>query len=160
MKINANDQLDIKGACLSGCDRDLNYYNFRLYMFNSNQWISFPNTSYYFKTGISPQHDLTVKEDLFQDYSFQAIWKIELEVFLPKRNINGSTSIVFLVNYPPRFGFCNIDPRNGTTNTIFSISCLNWIDSDGGLDSYSYYGIKLLKYFTNLKYWTFLSIIG
>ena len=140
-KINANDQLDIKGACLRGCDNSVSFYNYTLYMFSSNQWIPLMNNSYYYKTGLNPQQDLTVKEDLFQDYFPQIIWKIELNVFVPNKNVTGSTSILFYVNYPPRSGSCTLNPTIGTTNTIFSISCLNWIDSDGNVHSYFYYGI-------------------
>ena len=142
MKINANDQLDLKGACINGCDlNNLSFYNYSLYMLTSKKWIPFTNTSYYYTTGLSPQKDLTVKEDLFIDYSLQIIWKIELDVFVPSKNTSGSTSIVFYINFPPRSGSCTINPQNGTTDTLFSISCINWIDLDGILDSYSFYGI-------------------
>jgi hypothetical protein len=148
MKINANDQLDLQGFCLRGCDLSEKFYNYALYMSNSNQWIPFTNTSYYFYTGLMPQTSLTVKEDLFKDYPFQKIWKIELSVFVPSKNKSGSTSIQFYVNFPPQQGSCDINPKQGSTNTLFRISCINWLDSDGILSSFSYYGIlESLKLF-------------
>jgi hypothetical protein len=142
MKINANDQLDLKGSCLSGCDKESNIFTFNLYMWSSstNQWISLTNNSYYFYTGLYPQTDLTIKEELFEGFTSQTIWKVELNVYIPSNNTSGSTSILFQVNYPPRNGLCDINPKNGTTNTLFSISCWNWVDTDGHLDSFAYYG--------------------
>jgi hypothetical protein len=149
MKINANDQLDLKGSCLSGCDKESTTFTYYLYMLNSssNQWISFTNNSYYFYTGLNPQTDLTIKYELFQNLSSQTIWKVELNVYVPTKNTSGSTSILFIVNFPPRNGLCDINPKNGTTNTLYSISCWNWIDPDGNVDSYAYCGIYFLKFF-------------
>ena len=143
-KINANDQLDLKGLCLSGCDINENYYTYTLYMLITNQWIPFTNTSYYFYTGIMPQTSLTVKEDLFRDYPLQKAWKIELNVFVPSKNKSGSASIQFFVNIPPQQGSCDVNPKQATTNTPFGISCMNWVDPDGKLSSISYYGIKFI----------------
>jgi hypothetical protein len=142
MKINANDQLDLKGYCLSGCDKESTIFTYYLYMLNSSskQWISFKNNSYFFYTGLNPQTDLTIKEELFQKFPSQTIWKVELNVYVPSKNTSGSTSILFLVNFPPSNGLCDINPKNGTTNTLFSISCWNWMDRDGYLDAFAYYG--------------------
>jgi hypothetical protein len=130
MKINANDQLDLKGSCLSGCDKESTIFTYYLYMLNSssNQWISSTNNSYFFYTGLNPQTDLTIKEELFQDFPSQTVWKVELNVYVPSKNTSGSTSIIFLVNFPPKNGLCDINPKNGTTNTLFSFSCSNWVD--------------------------------
>jgi hypothetical protein len=145
MKINANDQLDLKGSCLSRFDKESTIFTYYLYMLNSssNQWISFTNNSYYFYTGLNPQTDLTIKEELFEDFPFQTIWKVELNVYVPSKNTSGSTSILFLVNFPPKNGLCDISPKDGTTDTLFSIYCRNWIDADGYLDSFAYYGYFL-----------------
>ena len=137
MKINANDQLDVRGVCLIGCDSTTQTYEYKLYMLNSNQWIPFTNSSYFVYTGLAPYTSLTVKEALFLDNYPQNIWKIDFGTL----NTNSSASIVFYVNFPPRFGTCDVYPQNGTTNTLFSIKCLNWMDPDGYLNSLSYYGI-------------------
>lgn len=141
MKINSNDQLDLKGKCLSGCNFEQSIYSFNLYMLNSNSnsFLRFTNYSKYVQTG-STETEITVKKDLFQDFSSQKIWKIELNVFFPIQNISGSASIFFMVNFPPKDGSCGINPKNGSTSTLFTISCLNWIDSDGNVDSFAYYG--------------------
>jgi hypothetical protein len=142
MKINANDQLDLKGSCLSGCDMESNIFTYELNMLSSssNRWISFTNNSYYFYTGLTPETDLTIKEELFQNFPYLPILKVDLNVYVPSKNSSGSASILFLVNFPPKNGLCDISPKNGTTDTLFSISCWNWMDTDGNLDSFAYYG--------------------
>jgi hypothetical protein len=137
MKINANDQLDLKGACLTGCN-DLSY-SYNIYMLVGNQWIPFTNVSYYHK----PEgfiKDLTAKKSLFSDFPNQAIWKFELEAFNPLKNISGSASLIVYVNQPPTPGICDISPKSGTTSTIFNIYCADWSDNDGGIVNFTFYG--------------------
>ena len=154
MKINANDQLDLKGYCLNGCDNETNIYEYYLYMLNSTskQWIPFRNPSLYFYTVLYSYKDLTIKEELFQIYFTQTIWKVELSIFVPSKNVSGSSSVLFLVNFPPRDGLCDVNPKNGTTETIFTIFCWNWIDTDGSLDSFAYYGMNFLKYKPDIEF--------
>lgn len=111
-------------------------------MFNSSsaQFSLFSNLNNYIQVGFT-QTELTVKKDLFQDYSFQNVWKVELNTFFPIQNVSASASVVFLVNFPPKNGSCSMNYNNGSTDTLFSISCLNWIDSDGNVDSLAYYGL-------------------
>jgi len=118
-------------------------------MLISNQWIQMTNASYYFYSGMNLQTTyLTIKEELFHDFSPQNIWKIDLNVFVPSKNTSGMASIIFYVNFPPISGSCDINPKNGTTNTLFEILCSNWIDSDGYLDSYAFYG----SFYLDLNY--------
>ena len=143
MKINANDQLDLKGHCLNGCDNETSIYTYHLYMLNSTkkQWIPFTNPSFYFYTGLYPYKELTIKEKLFQNYSSQSIWKVELIIFVPNKNLSGSASIIFLVNFPPKGGSCDINPKNGTTSTQFQIICTDWVDLNGAIAKFSFYCI-------------------
>ena len=148
MKINANDQLDLNGYCLRGCENETSIYTYRLFMLNSSsaQWIPFTVGFYSIYTDLAlSQTDLTVKEELFQDYSHISVWKVELNVFNPSENTSGSAAVHFLVNFPPINGSCDINPKNGSTDSLFSIVCSNWFDSDGKLDSFSYYGYFTLS---------------
>ncbi len=45
-----------------------------------------------------------------------------------------------MVNQPPVNGSCSINPLNGTTSSLFTISCPGWVDADG-INDYSLYGI-------------------
>jgi hypothetical protein len=82
---------------------------------------------------------LTLKEDIFSDHSSILIWKIELEVHLSSRNVSGKSSMLFSVNFPPRFGYCTVYPENGTTQTLFDIKCENWVDKEGSVFNFVFY---------------------
>ncbi len=43
------------------------------------------------------------------------------------------------INKGPENGLCTIDPSEGTINTLFNITCSNWIDTDG-IKDYLFYG--------------------
>ena len=49
MKINSNDQLDLKGTCLSNCNGKSLVYSFAVYQMDPvlKRWIPFTNNSYY-----------------------------------------------------------------------------------------------------------------
>ena len=142
--MNSNDQLDLVGSCLVGCTGSDLTYEFNLYMLDSssNTWILFTNSSYYFTWG-SSNSNLTILKNLFDDHSLQTIWKIQLNVIVAYGNqsYTGSTSVQVLVNYPPLLGVCDINPRNGTTSTLFQISCNGWTDVSGTVTLFSFYGI-------------------
>ncbi|CAF3373773.1 unnamed protein product [Rotaria sp. Silwood1] len=53
-------------------------------------------------------------------------------------SIHGIGAIDFMINSPPENGTCSISPHNGTTTTLFTIICENWIDANGVRD-YSFY---------------------
>jgi hypothetical protein len=54
----------------------------------------------------------------------------------------------FIINQPPENGSCSINPLNGTTSTLFTISCPNWQDQDG-IKDYSFDG--MLHFFKRKK---------
>jgi hypothetical protein len=47
------------------------------------------------------------------------------------------------INESPREGSCSIDPFNGTTLTLFTINCSNWVDQDQ-IKDFTFYGSYLL----------------
>ena len=152
MKINSNDQFDLKSSCIAGCEGTNLTFRFNLYLLNGtlNKWIPFSNSSYFFTIGQSNSY-LVIKKDLFRDFSSQVIWKIESNIELvtyTNETLTASTSMKVYVNFSPKYGICTISPTNGTTNTVFSLNCQNWIDSNGSVGFYSYYG--RLKYFEKL----------
>jgi hypothetical protein len=145
MSINAYDQLDLIGSCLVGCMGNSPIYTYNLYMLNNitNQWIPFTKSSYYYQTDLTPNSFLTIRQNLFEDFPSQIIWKVELvvnTVLSNNENVNGSTSMIFNVNFPPKSGSCDINPKNGTTSTQFKIICTNWVYSNGAMAKYSFYG--------------------
>ena len=42
-----------------------------------------------------------------------------------------SSALDFAINQPPNNGSCSISPLQGTTSTLFTVSCLDWFDEDG-----------------------------
>ena len=142
MKINANDQLDIKGICLAGCYGDGQSFSYNILMRNSstNLWMPLiAKKNYTYSTGLMSS-DLTLTESIFADFPENIIWKIELSIYIASRNASGVTSVLFYVNRPPKNGSCILSPTNGFTSTIFKITCLEWIDFDGSLASFAFYG--------------------
>ena len=113
----------------------------------TNNWIPFKNDSYYYQTGQSLSQ-LTILSDLFLTYSSVLLWKIELVLNLTKyddTNIKGLSSVTFYVNQPPTPGTCDIEPKNGTTNDLFTIFCDQWSDDyDGNLVNFTFYCKKQL----------------
>jgi hypothetical protein len=153
MQINGNDQLDLKSSCLSGCQNgDILTFSYNLYLLNTstNQWDRFTDNSYFYSTG-KTLSDLTIKKQLFSDFIAQKIWKIDLilDDFNPMQNQTqiATSSLIFYVNQPPSSGTCDINPKSGTTSTLFSISCSSWIQQDGSPPlKYVFYGkIFILK---------------
>ena len=106
-------------------------------------WSSFTQSEYFY---VSNQlgTELTLK-DLFRNYSSLIKWKIELTVYIASRNVSGKMSILFFVNFPPRFGYCQVNPQIGSTLTQFEIKCSNWTDTEGSLVNFAYYGSFLIQ---------------
>jgi hypothetical protein len=85
---------------------------------------------------------LTIKPALFFASHNIARWKIDFEVLTSSfygGTAFGYSSIVVGINQLPKVDSCSIEPQNGTTNTIFQISCNNMIDSDGFVAKVEYY---------------------
>jgi hypothetical protein len=147
MKINSNDELDLMGSCLSKCDGLSITHTFLIYMLDSssNNWIPFTNESYFY-TSIESDMNLIVLKDLFKLHSHQLIWKVEYKTTVlsyANQNLTGQSSLLFYVNRPPLNGTCDIEPKNGSTNDLFYITCEKWSDVEGSVTSYSYFGNKI-----------------
>jgi len=73
-------------------------------------------------------------------------------VHISSPNVSGKSSILFSVNFPPRLGYCTVNPAIGTTKTLFGIKCGNWIDTEGIVFNFAFYGkfiyfkIKFIKF--------------
>jgi hypothetical protein len=83
-------------------------------------------------------NNFTSTTDLFLQNSQIEYWRFEV-IYSFDSGI-GSSAINFVINPPPQNGSCSINPLNGTTSTLFTISCSNWFDQDG-IKDYSFYGV-------------------
>ncbi|CAF4665152.1 unnamed protein product [Rotaria sp. Silwood1] len=102
------------------------------------QWTLLPNIrtyAYNWFFGIDSEN-FTATKDLFINYPSVKYWRFE--VIYSMDSIHGIGAIDFMINSPPENGTCSISPHNGTTTTLFTIICENWIDANGVRD-YSFY---------------------
>ena len=68
--------------------------------------------------------NFTSTNDLFVRFRNETHWKFE--VIYQFEGINSSSALNFEINPPPSNGSCEINPRNGTTNTLFNVTCSHW----------------------------------
>lgn len=78
----------------------------------------------------------TAAKNLILDHLDIVLWRFE--VLYTYESGQSSSSMDFVINQPPSNGSCQIDPRNGTTRTLFTVSCLHWLDDDG-IEDYTLY---------------------
>jgi hypothetical protein len=78
-------------------------------------------------------------KELFVDHPQTEYWRFEVTYSLLSET--SSSAINFVINQPPRNGSCSIKPSNGTTTTLFTVSCPNWFD-ENGIKDYSIYGMS------------------
>ena len=85
--------------------------------------------------------NLTVSNSLFLNNRTIVYWKFQSTyvVTMSKGVATGASAIQFVINSPPSNGTCTIDKNNGTTTTLFQVTCANWVDSDG-INDYAFYG--------------------
>jgi hypothetical protein len=83
---------------------------------------------------------LSLLKSLFADYAYITDWKV-LYTATVSSTIIGSSAIVFQINQLPYGGNCKVDLYSGIAlSTYFTISCYNWIDPDGQVAMYEFYG--------------------
>ena len=82
--------------------------------------------------------NFTATSQLFQSYSRYHLWRFEVVYTFASEQ--SSSALNFAINQPPQNGSCSINPLNGTTMTLFTISCPNWFDQDE-IKSYSLYSL-------------------
>jgi len=85
-----------------------------------------------------------VTSQLFLNNPTIQYWKFESSYTVTSINgvATGVGAVRFTINSPPQNGTCTIDQTNGTTMTLFQITCSNWVDSDG-IQDYSFYGMYI-----------------
>ena len=93
--------------------------------------------------------ELRLSKAFFDSNPSTKIWKVEFTVSTLS-SINGfstgTSSLQIYLNEIPKNGACTASPTSGfADDTLFNIQCLNWIDSDGTIEKYEYYGIKYVQ---------------
>ena len=79
---------------------------------------------------------LFVENPAVQYWRFEVIYRFTSAI--------SSSALSFVMNRPPSSGSCSISPSNGTTSTLFTITCSAWSD-ENGIKDYSIYGMPCLS---------------
>ena len=82
---------------------------------------------------------VTTREDLFVRYDWIEYWRYEVIYSFEQQQERSSSWMDIRVNQSPRNGSCSVSPLNGSTSTLFTLTCSKWIDEDG-IKDYSIYG--------------------
>jgi hypothetical protein len=97
-------------------------------------------------TNFTSTNDLFLSNPSIEYWRFEVVYSFPIETSLSALN--------FIINQPPENGSCSINPLNGTTSTLFTISCPNWEDQDG-IKDYSFDG--MLHFFKRKKLFLILN---
>lgn len=130
--------------CLLGRNEfNIKYHHLDTFQFNrlvlwSVMIILFPRVFKWYILGINTNNFTTTKDLLMKN---SRIKYLKFEVLYQFPTGISASSLHFIRNHSPIDGFCQITPFNGTTITLFTISCLNWSDQDG-IKDYSLYCIE------------------
>jgi hypothetical protein len=85
--------------------------------------------------------NFTITPELFANFPTVQYWRFEVIYAM-----QGSASMDFLINTPPSNGTCSITPITGTTSTVFTLDCSQWMDIHGMKDYSFYIGGSILGY--------------
>jgi hypothetical protein len=80
--------------------------------------------------------NFTSINELFLDNSETNLWKFEVVYRFEKET--SISALYFQINPKPSNGTCSINPSNGTTNTVFNVTCSDWYNPDN-IKDYSLY---------------------
>jgi hypothetical protein len=84
--------------------------------------------------------ELSLSSSLFLSNPSVALWKVELKITIDQA-VFGAASIVLKPNQLPYNGICYVDKFSGISLAdFFNIFCQNWIDPDGSIQTYEYFG--------------------
>ncbi|CAF1275359.1 unnamed protein product, partial [Adineta ricciae] len=139
--INPTTQIALFSVCVGNCTLLTNiawniYQGSINFSTNIVTWVRlslFFNNSQLFGTNT---RNLTVANQLFSQYTNGSYWRFEVVYTFNNKPSLGALD--FVMNQPPRSGSCSINPPNGTTITLFQITCSNWFD-ENGIKDYSFY---------------------
>ncbi len=86
--------------------------------------------------------NFTAIDTLFLNNPEISFWRFE--VVYQFLSHTSTSALNFIINPSPDNGSCSINPLNGTTTTLFNVSCPNWFDADD-IEDYSLYGMFIFS---------------
>lgn len=105
----------------------------------------------------SETSNFTSSSALFMAYPHVTEWRFEV-VYGFETELSAS-ALDFMINDPPRNGSCSIWPVNGSTTTVFTVSCVNWYDEDEIKDYALYSKIRLERSMTKAMVCSCFSLV-
>jgi len=130
-KVNPTTQIALFSYCVNECPEEKKLiWNIYFGRINSTQnftkWILFEQMTNFENIWFFGRNttDFTSTNDLFVRFRNETHWKFE--VIYQFERMNSSSALNFEINPPPSNGSCEINPQNGTTNTLFNITCSHW----------------------------------
>ncbi|UJR08943.1 hypothetical protein I4U23_013195 [Adineta vaga] len=142
--MNPTTQAALFSVCVNNCSK-ADSISWNIYQGSVNvssnvtQWSLFNQMNIYrdiWFFGINT-NNFTATNQLFLANPSITYWRFEVVYWFGNRS--SASALNFIMNQPPSNGSCSISPSNGTTSTLFTISCSNWFDADG-IKDYSFYG--------------------
>ena len=94
-------------------------------------WIPFNQIAQHENTWFFGRNstNFTATNQLFLTNPHVRYWRFEVVFsFITETS---SSALNFVVNQPPSNGSCSVSPLQGTTSTLFTVSCPGWFDEDG-----------------------------
>lgn len=152
--VNPTTQVALFALCIGNCENLLDIrWNIYQGLFNPNlnltQWILFNQTTNFenidifgknYNIFIDPPHtsrvslvgrsssNFTSTNRLFIENPSVESWRFEVTYRFV--SATSSSALNFVINRSPYNGSCSIHPLNGTTSTVFTVSCPDWFDDD------------------------------
>lgn len=93
--------------------------------------------------GLNKQ-EVSMNNKILKVYPRILYWRIQLTLtaLLDGEVVNGTSIINLKVNQAPLNGSCTVDKTYGfALDTYFYINCSNWVDVDGIIVRYEFFGI-------------------
>ena len=106
---------------LNGSSSTIPWTPFNQIIQHENTWFFGRNT-----TNFTATNQLFLANPNVRYWRFEVVFSFVTET--------SSSALNFVVNQPPSNGSCSISPLQGTTSTLFTVSCPGWFDEDGVKD--------------------------
>ena len=94
----------------------------------------------------SDTQEMALTSALFQNMSEALYWRVDFRIRKvssthPNSSSTGLASLYLVVNLLPKNGQCFVNNYTGMSlHTWFKIECVNWVDSDGFVANFQFFG--------------------
>ena len=125
--MNPTTQVALFSYCVNQCPIIKNItWNIYHGKINSSNWTLFNQMNTYENIWFYGRNTMkfTATNDLFLRFPNTTHWKFE--VFYSFETTSSSSALNFEINQPPSNGSCQMNPKVGTTSTLFNVTCSDW----------------------------------